>query len=206
MKLTIFGASSVTGKQLVDQALKAGHDVTAFVRDATKLGMSHAKLTIVSGDALNRAHVEEAVRGSHAVLSALGPKGKPAVMAAESTKNIVDAMEKYGVKRLVIVSVAGIAVPDDKRGFNLIDVLIKLLLKDVYADRENQIAVLESSQVDWIAVRVSRLTDDAPRGSVRAFFGNPSPSMKVTRADLADFMLKQLTDNQWLKKAPIIST
>lgn len=206
MKLTIFGASSITGKQLVDQALKAGHDVTAFVRDATKLGMSHAKLTIVSGDALNRAHVEEAVRGSHAVLSALGPKGKPAVMAAESTKNIVDAMEKYGVKRLVIVSVAGIAVPDDKRGFNLIDVLIKLLLKDVYADRENQIAVLESSQVDWIAVRVSRLTDDAPRGSVRAFFGNPSPSMKVTRADLADFMLKQLTDNQWLKKAPIIST
>jgi len=78
-------------------------------------------------------------------------------------------------------------------------------LPDVFIDRENQLAVLESSQVDWVAVRVSRLTDDTATGSVRAFFGNPSPSMKVTRADLADFMLKQLTEPQWLKQAPIIS-
>ena len=126
-------------------------------------------------------------------------------MAAEGTKNIVSAMKKHGVKRLVVVSVAGIAVPRDKRGFNLIAALIKLLLKDVFVDRENQLKVLESSQVDWVAVRVSRLMDNAAMGSVKAFFGNPSPGMKVSRADLADFMLKQLTESQWLKQAPIIS-
>jgi putative NADH-flavin reductase len=205
MKLTIFGASSTTGKLLVEKALASGHEVTAFVRDATKLRLTHENLKIITGTALNSAQVDEAVKGSDAVLSTLGPKGKPTVMAAESTKNIVSAMEKHGVKRFVVISVAGISVPQDNRGFNLIAALIKLLLKDVFVDRENQLKVLESSQVDWVAVRVSRLTDNAGTGSVKAFFGNPSPSMKVTRADLADFMLKQLTESQWLKQAPIIS-
>jgi len=205
MKLTIFGASSTTGKLLMEKALAEGHEVTAFVRDASKLEITNEKLKVMIGDALNPAHVEEAVTGSNAVLSTLGPKGKPAVMTAESTKNIVSAMEKFGVKRLVVVSVAGIAVPQDQRGFNLIAVLIKLLLMDVFVDRENQLTVLESSKVDWTAVRVPRLTDETAMGSVTAFFGNPSPSMKVTRADLADFMLKQLTEPQWLKQAPIIS-
>jgi hypothetical protein len=78
-------------------------------------------------------------------------------------------------------------------------------LKDVFIDRENQLAVLNSSRVDWVAVRVPRLTDAPAKGSVRAFFGNPSHSMKVTRADLADFMLKQLTETRWLGQAPMIS-
>ena len=204
MKLTIFGATSATGKHLVNQALAAEHEVTAFVRDPGKLDISHNHLKVVSGDALNPSQVEEAVKGSEAVLSTLGPKGKPAVMAAESTRNIVDAMEKHGVKRVVLASVAGIAVPQDQRGRNFVDSLLKFFLKDVYNDRQNQLSVLESSNVDWIAVRVPRLTDDPGTGSVKAFFGNPSPSMKVTRADLADFMLKQLADDHWLRQAPIL--
>jgi len=203
--LTIFGASSATGKLLVEKALASGHAVTAFVRDETKLGIANENLNVVCGDAQNSADVESAVRGNEVVLSTLGPKGKPKVMVAQSTKHIVEAMEKHGVKRLVLVSVAGIPVSQDKRGFNMISVLIKLLLKDVFVDRENQLAVLETSTVDWVAVRVSRLTDDPARGSVKAFFGNPSAGTKVTRADLADFMLQQLTDDQWLRQAPILS-
>lgn len=205
MKLTIFGASSSSGRLVVEKALAAGHDVTAFVRDPAKLGITNKRLKVAAGDALNAAQVEEAVKGSEAVLSTLGPKGKPAVMAAQSTRNIVDAMEKHGVKRLVVVSVAGISVPQDKRGFNLVSALIKLLLKDVFIDRENQLKVLEESRLDWIAVRVPRLTDGPATGSVNAFFGNASPAMKVTRADLADFMLEQLTSDQWCRQAPILS-
>jgi putative NADH-flavin reductase len=205
MKLTIFGATSATGRQLLEQALRAGHEVTAFVRDASRLPITHERLRIMSGTALSAMDVEKAVEGSDAVLSTLGPKGKPMVMAAESTKHIVNAMEKCGVQRLVVVSVAGVAVPQDKRGFNLASALIKLLLKDVFTDRENQLAVLEVSKVDWTAVRVPRLTDEPAKGSVKVFFGKASPSMKVTRADLADFMLKQLADSQWLRQAPIVS-
>lgn len=205
MKIIVFGATAETGKQIVTQALQAGHEVTAFVRDVNKLGIAHEKLNVITGDALNAQHVDDAIKGKDAVLSTLGPKGKPTVMAAESTKNIVNAMQKHGVKKLVVVSVAGIAVEQDKRGKNFIDALIKFFLKDVFIDRENQIKILETSSVEWVAVRVPRLTNDAPTGNVKAFFGNPSPSMKITRADVAGFMLKQLTDNQWLRQAPIVS-
>jgi putative NADH-flavin reductase len=205
MKLTIFGASSSSGRLVVEKALAAGHDVTAFVRDPAKLGIRNERLKVIAGDALNAAQVEEGVKGSEAILSTLGPKGKPAVMAAQSTRNIVDAMEKHGVKRLVVVSVAGISVSQDKRGFNLVSALIKLLLKDVFIDRENQLKVLEESSLDWIAVRIPRLTDGPATGSINAFFGNASPAMKVTRADLADFMLEQLTSDQWCRQAPILS-
>lgn len=204
MKVIVFGASSGTGKQLIAHALRLGYEVTAFVRDASKLEPAQAGVKVAIGDALNPSDVEAAVKGHDAVLSALGPKGKPAVMAAESTKNIIAAMEMHNVKRLVVVTVAGIPVPQDRRGFNLVSALIKLLLKDVFTDRENQLAVLEASKVDWVAVRVPRLTDDPPTGSVHAFFGNPSPTMKISRADLADFMLKQLADDQWLRQAPIV--
>lgn len=205
MKLTIFGATSSTGKRLVEKALSKGHEVSVFVRDESKLGITHPNLRILCGDALKYEDVEFAVQGSDAVLSTLGPKGRPAVMAAESTRNIVRAMERHGVKRLVVVSVAGIAVPQDQRGPNLVDSLIKLFLKDVFRDRENQLAVLTSSSLDWVAVRVPRLIDEAATGSVSAFFGKPSPGMKVTRADLADFMLEQLSSDRWLKQAPILS-
>ena len=205
MKLTIFGATSSSGRLLVEKALAAGHEVTAFVRDPSKLEVTNERLKVVAGDALNAAQVEKAISGSDAVLSTLGPKGKPAVMAARSTRNIVDGMEKHGVKRLVVVTVAGISVPQDKRGVNLVSALIRLLLKDVFIDRENQLKVLEESSLDWIAVRVPRLTDDPATGSVKAFFGNASPAMKVTRADLADFMLKQLASDQWCRQAPILS-
>lgn len=205
MRIVVFGASSASGKLLVEKALSKGHSVTAFVRDASKLGMTHIKLKTVSGNAVDPAQVEDVVRESDAVLSTLGPKGKPAVMAARSTQNIVDAMEKHGIKRLVLVSVAGIAVPQDNRKKNLIDGLLKLLLKDVFLDRENQIAVLQASKVEWVAVRVPRLTDEPAKGSVKAFFGSPNPSFKVTRADLAEFMLEQLTSDQWLRQAPILS-
>lgn len=205
MRIVVFGASSASGRLLVEKALAVGYEVNAFVRDASKLGVLHPKLTVSQGDALNLSQVEDAIKGSDAVLSTLGPKGKPAVMAAQSTKNIVDAMEKHGVKRLVVVSVAGIAVPQDNRKRNLIDGLLKLLLKDVFVDRENQIAVLSASRLEWVAVRVPRLTDEPAKGSVKAFFGSPNPSFKVTRADLADFMLEQLTSDRWLRQAPILS-
>jgi putative NADH-flavin reductase len=205
MKMVVLGASSATGILIIEKALASGLEVTAFVRDASKLGIKHEKLRVVTGDALNATQVEGVVNGSDAILSTLGPRGKPAVMAAGSMENIVNAMEKHGVKRLVVVSVAGIAVPQDKRGFNLISALIKLLLKDVFVDRENQLAVLNSSNVDWVAVRVPRLTDEPAKGTFNAFFGDASPRMSVTRADLADFMLQQLTDDQWVKQAPILT-
>ena len=205
MKIVVFGASSPTGKLLVEKALAREHAVTAFVRDESKLGIKHPALSVSCGDALKYDDVEAVIAGCDAILSTLGPKGKGGVMAAASTDNIVKAMEKHGVKRLILVSVAGIAVPQDQRGRNIIDFLLKFFLKDVFVDRETQLAILSASTVDWVAVRVPRLTGEMGTGSVKAFFGKPSPAMKLTRADLADFMLEQLNSDQWLRMAPILS-
>jgi putative NADH-flavin reductase len=205
MKIAILGASSPTGKLLVEKSLEKSYEVTALVRDEARLGMSRPNLKIIRGDALKYEDVDLAVSESDAVLSTLGPRGKPAVMAAESTKIILAAMEKNRVNRLVLISVAGIAVPQDQRGKSFIDSLLKFFLRDVFIDRENQLALLNASQMDWVAVRVPRLTEEAGTGSVRAFFGNPSPVMKLARADLADFMLEQLHSDEWLRKAPILS-
>jgi putative NADH-flavin reductase len=116
MKLVVFGASGGTGKQIVKQALDAGHQVRAFVRNAEKLDLTHENLSVITGDALDEAAVERAVHGMDAVLSALGPKGKPLVIVADSTGKIVDAMKKEGVKRLVVVSVGGILQSKDQPG------------------------------------------------------------------------------------------
>jgi putative NADH-flavin reductase len=204
MKLTIFGASSPTGKLLVETALAKGYDVTAFIRDSSKLGITHPGLRVLCGDALKYENVEAAVQGSDAILSTLGPKGKPAVMAAESTENILSAMEKYGAKRMVLVSVAGVAVAQDKRGRSFIDSVLKFFLKDVFMDREKQLSVLNASKADWVVVRVPRLTNETATGSVKVFFGKPSPKMRLTRSSLADFMLEQVTSDQWLRQAPIL--
>lgn len=205
MKLSVFGASSPTGKLVVAQALSNGHQVTAFVRNEAKLGIQNPNLKVISGDALNPIHVENTVKGNGAVISTLGPKGKPAVVAAQSTKNIIEAMEKHGLKRLIVVSVAGIPVMQDHRKRNFVDRLLKWVLKDVFIDRENQLAILQSSNLEWVAVRVPRLTDGPAKGSVKAFFGSPSPRFNITRADLANFMLQQLTSDEWVRRAPIVS-
>jgi len=208
MQLAIFGASSATGQYLVEQALAAGHTITAFVRDADKLARPDDNLTIITGDALNRADVEAAIQGADAVLSTIGPKGKQTTVAAESTTNIVAAMRKHRIRRLVVVSVGGITVPQDNRsGFGrILGKILKALLGPVFTDRERQLEILQESGLDWVAVRVPRLTDNPATGRIVAgFWGQEGIGSSLTRADLAAFMLDQLHEDAWLGKAPVVT-
>jgi len=207
MKLAIFGASSASGKQLVDQALAAGHTITALLRDTTKLP-ARTGLTIVAGDATDAAKVADTVRGADAVLGLLGPKGPSAKgLCATSTRLIVDAMKQHGVRRVVIVSVAGVPMPQDKRDgvAKAIGALLKFFLKQMFADREAQIAALQASNTDWVVLRLPRLTNDPPTGKWALGYPAMSPKLVICRADLAAAMLAQLTDTTWLKQAPIIN-
>ena len=208
MQLTIFGASSATGKHLVEQALTAGHTVTAFVRDADKLTRSDDNLTFFTGDALNPADVDTAVQGADAVLSTIGPKGKQTTVAAKSTENIVAAMRKHSAARLVVVSVGGISVPQDNRsGFGkFLGKVLKTLLGAIFTDRERQLEILQESNLEWVAVRVPRLTDDPATGRITAgFWGQEGVGSSLTRSDLAAFMLAQLHEDAWLGKAPVVT-
>ena len=207
MKLTVFAATGGTGRQLLDQALAAGHDVTAVVRNPAKLP---AEVRAVTADLATAgpAALEPAVAGADAVLSGLGPRSRAdAGVASRGTLAIVEAMRATGVRRVVVVSAAPVATvaspgrPDPPRhdpGDGLVtrQVLMPLLLatlREVYRDLALMEDALRDSTLDWTVVRPPRLTDGPLTGTYRTALGrNLRGGLLVSRADVADLMLATL--------------
>ncbi len=205
MNTAVIGATSASGKVLVEKLLKNGHNVTALVRSPEKVVQKSAHLKVVETDVRNKDSIKGSIKKGDVVFSFLGPKGDVKKIAEEGTQNIIDVMRANGADRLIVISVAGIAVEEDERDKNLIDRLLRLFLRDMYADREGQLEALRESGLKWTALRVPRLTDGGGSGEVKAFFGKPSPTMKISRTALADFMLHEAINNKWVGKAPIVS-
>ncbi|GAC1465557.1 MAG: SDR family oxidoreductase [Ktedonobacteraceae bacterium] len=208
MRLSVFGASGRTGRPLVQQALEAGYDVVAFVRDPAKLPLQHERLTIVQGDVTMPVDVEAAVKGSNVVLSTLGQvKDSQKDLQTIAIKNIVMAMEKYGVKRLISLTGAGVDAPEDQP--KLINHIIKLALKTlsgaVLKDALGHVEVIKRSKLDWVIVRGPMLTEGPRTNAYRVGWVGVNTSARISRADLADFMLKQITDNTYLRQLPMVS-
>lgn len=208
MKLAIFGASGRTGRPLVQQALDAGHSVNALVRTPATFPMQHERLTVVQGDAMDLDAVEKVVRGTDAVLSVLGQtKGSPKDIQTMATKNIIAVMQKYEIRRFVSLTGAGVDAPEDSP--KLINHVIKFALKTmagaVLKDAEQHAAVLRGSTIDWTIVRGPMLTEGPYTGKYRVGWVGVNTGTRVSRADIADFMLKQLDDTTYLRKAPMIS-
>jgi putative NADH-flavin reductase len=209
MKLIIFGSTGGTGSQVVEQALGQGHDVTAFARNPEKFNQKHEKLQVVQGNVLDFASVECAIQGQDAVLCTLG---LPAIMdksnlRANGTKNIIRAMEKTGVKRFICQSTAGVGDSSDTLPFLMKYLIVPFMLRRVWADHEIQENSIKESQLDWIIARPAALTDGEHTGSYQQGFtaDNKTVTSKISRADTADFMLRQLADNNYLHKTPCIS-
>jgi putative NADH-flavin reductase len=208
MKLIIFGSTGGTGRQIVAQALEQGHDVTAFARSPEKLNQKHEKLKVVQGNVLDFASLERAIQGQDVVLCALGMSMKDKTMLrANGTKNIIRAMEKTGVKRFICQSSAGVGDSSATLPFLMKYLIVPFILRRSFADHEIQENYIKESQLDWIIVRPAALTDGEHTGSYQHGYtaDNKTVTNKISRADTADFMLKQLSDNQYLHKTPCIS-
>lgn len=208
MRIVVFGASRGVGLKVVEQALEAGHRVTAFVRTPSSFVLQHPNLTVCQGDALDAGAVEKAVAGQEAVISALGPTRPPVPgMMETSAKNIVAAMKKQGVRRLVSMTGAGVRQPEDEPQFidHLISALLKLLARDVWLDSAANAKVIQNSDLDWTVVRYPRLNDGAHTGKYRVGYVGKGSGTQLSRADAADFVLKELTEKKWLRKLPLVS-
>ena len=208
MKLIIFGSTGGTGRQIVAQALEQGHDVTAFARSPEKLDQKHEKLKVVQGNVLDFASVERAIQGQDVVLCALGMSMKDkTLLRANGTKNIIRAMEKTGVKRFICQSSAGVGDSSDTLPFLMKYLIVPFMLRRAFADHEIQENYIKESQLDWIIVRPAALTDGEHTGSYQHGYtaDNKTVTNKISRADTADFMLKQLADNSYLHKMPCLS-
>lgn len=204
MKIIVFGASGRTGKHIVEQALGVGYEVTAFIHKTRGLERLE-KLRMDDGDVLDAAGVEKAVAGHDAVLSALGRGSSPGPVSFPGTKNIVDAMDKAGVQRLIVESALGAG--DSARKISFVDRLLVrgVLLRSSYKDKDRMEEYVEKSDLEWTIVRPSRLTDGPRRGAYRA--GEQIPlniASGISRADVADFMLKQVESGDFVRKKPSV--
>lgn len=208
MKLTIFGATGRTGQYLIEQALQRGYEVTAFARSAQKLAAYRDRIHIVEGDVQDAGAVAEAIAGADAIISVLGPaQNSPDYQVTRGTRHLLDAMKQHNVHRLVISAGAGVADPQDepKLFHRLINLLLKLVSRHVYEDMKRVVATVRESEVDWTVVRVPMLTDAPPQGEVKVGYVGKGMGPRISRADLAAFMLDQVLSDAYLRQAPAIS-
>jgi len=207
MNILIYGASGATGQELVKQALEQGHVVTAFVRNPQKLAITHSNLKVFQGDVINYQLVEEAIRGKDAVLSALGASSpfKYDKSVVDGAGNIIKAMEANNVNRLIYMSFVGVKESRNTAGFVIKYIAPKLLSTEV-AGHEARENMIRQSKLQWTIVRAPTLTNGYHRAHFRSGENISSKGFTVTisRADVADFMLRQLTDNTFLRKAPSV--
>jgi len=211
VKLTIFGATGATGSQLVEQALAAGIQVVAFARNPSKIDANRGRLTIVQGELTDAAVIERAVSGAETVISVLGPrpgediKSKP---LTQGMQNILAAMQKAGVRRLIISSTPSASDPNDLPDFKfkiLVD-LIKTAMRPAYEEIVNVARLVRASDTDWTIVRVSMLNNNPGTGVIRAgYLGKKQVGTNISRADLATFLLRQVQETSYLRQAPAIS-
>lgn len=210
MNILVFGASGGTGRQIVAHAVEAGHTVTAFVRDPATIANS-GQVRVAQGDVRDAAAVAAAIAGEDAILSALGSRSLAKNdLLDRASENILAGMHAHGVRRLIVLGAAG-ALHDPGKYSSLwsrigLRLLKATLLRNTMRDSAAQERRVEASDVDYTIVLPPELVDGASRGSYRVQLdGLPPGGRKIARADVAAFMVAQLTETRYLRKSPYLA-
>lgn len=211
MKIVIFGATGGTGRELVKQALAAGHEVTAFARNPAKI-VAEQKLKAIAGDALDGNAVGNAITGQEAVISALGSRSlNDAVLLPHSMTHILAAMKKSGVRRLIVMGASGTMPQAEERLSPLKRTLFQFgkatLLRKPFASQTAMQKMVRVSEIDWTIVQPPRLMNKPGTGRVRVDGeALPANGTHIPRADVATFMLAQLTSPEWVRRDVYIAS
>ncbi len=204
MNLLIVGATGGTGQQLVTQALRRRHRVTALVR-RHRPAEQRPGLTTVLGDVLDPRSLDGAVQGQDAVLSALGHKRwlGPTRILSDGTRNLIAAMANHGVRRFVCETSLGISDAWWQMGLYYTLFVRPVILPFYFWDKTLQEVVIRASDLDWTIVRPGALTNGPKRGHYRhgPRVGHWLRTVRISRADVAAFMLDELTDRRYVRTA-----
>ena len=204
-RVLVIGATGGTGRQLVAQALERGYAVTALVRDPSKLRIDHPRLSVIKGDVLDARSVEAAMRDQEAVLCALGHKRfyYPTRILSEGTRNIIRAMETHSVERLICETSLGIGNSAGRMGLYYTFFVVPVVLAFYFWDKTRQEQMIAKSDVEWVIIRPGVLTNGDKRGRYRHgdHVGNFLWTVHISRADVADFMLNQLSSDMYRRTA-----
>ena len=189
MRITVFGASGRTGRSLVEQALEHGHEVVAFVRDASGFEESGERLDVHEGDARDLEAVAEAIRGSDAVISVLALlKAEDEPEYSEATRTIVDAAKSEGVRPVVVTANRDVFGDDEVTGE---------FAAHAREHRRNR-ETLKASGLDWTILAAGWVADEPPAGAYEAFVDEKAPTRKIAPSDLAKAALDALSREDWV--------
>lgn len=206
MKIIVFGSTGSIGKHVLEQALNEGHEVTAFARNIDKINLTHQNLHIVSGDVMSANSVASTMPGHDAVVCVLGA-GRKGEVRAQGTQNIIRAMQTHNISRLVCQSTLGAGDSWNNLNFFWKFIMFGMLLRPAYADHQLQEKYVKNSGLDWTLVRPGAFTNGELTRRYRHGFStdDTSTKLKISRSDVADFLLRQLFDKSYMHKTPGLS-
>ena len=208
-KIALFGASGQTGQQFLIQALEKGYSIKALVRNLGSISQKSLNLELIQGDVLNINDVEKTIMGCDLVISLFGHvKNSPEWLQSDGTNNIIKAMKKFKISKIVSLSGGGLPFPEkDEPKFmdKVIRTIMSIAVPKVLNDAIKHAQLLKDSGLMWSIVRGPRLTNDAKIGQYRVGWVGVNASSKVGRADLADFIVTQIEDNTFNYQMPFIS-
>jgi putative NADH-flavin reductase len=210
-KVLVIGASRGIGLETVKAALLAGHSVRALARSAASIPIQDAGLEKVTGDALDSDTVRNALKDVNVVVQTLGVDISPraiferTTLFSQSTRILVDAMKAAGVKRLIAVTGLGAGDSRGHGGLLYDAVVFPLLLKRVYDDKDVQEWIIKSSGLDWTIVRPGLLSNSSATGQYRVLTApNDWRVGTISRADVADFLVRQIADRALIGTTPLL--
>ena len=205
MKVIVFGGTGSIGRLVVEQAIEQGDDVTLFTRDRAAVRQPDPRVHVVEGNVFDAQALAPVLAGHDAVVITLGG-GRKGGVRARGTAAIIEAMRATEVRRLVVQSTIGVGDSREQLNFFWKRLMFGLLLRGAYADHVEQERQTRASGLDWTIVRPGSFTDGPRTGSYRRGFGpQEKTTLKVSRADVAEFVVEQLTDDTWLRQAPSLA-
>jgi uncharacterized protein YbjT (DUF2867 family) len=208
MNLVVFGATGLTGRHVVTQALAAGHDVVALVREPARLTPTHPRLGVLQGHATNPSDVERCVRGADAVIHCLGiggrGDGKRTTLISDSVRITLGAMEQHNVARIVCMSNVGVGGSGTWIANQIVIPLFLRWLVPILEDKERMEALLRASRAEWVAVRLPSIIE-GPIAPLRISADGRGIGRTVTAASVAQFLLTHVTSAELLRSTPSIS-
>ncbi|MFO0469161.1 MAG: NAD(P)-dependent oxidoreductase [Bacteroidota bacterium] len=212
MKVAVFGATGFSGRAILLEALKQGHDVSILVRDASKIKIKDQKLRIVEGNVMDSQVVASILHHQDAVIQCLGVggkgDGKPTTFISEANKIIVDEMEKQKVSRLIAMSNVGAGNSLSFQPWLFTNFILPYFmkwLKVIIDDKNRMEPTIMNSELEWTIVRCPNIIDKTPKGNVHPTLEGKGLKLTVTLGDMAEFIIHQLTDSTYLRQAPSVS-
>ncbi len=209
MRIFLIGGSGKTGRELVKQGLERGDIITALVRNPNKFNFTHPNLKVIKGNVLVPESFDTAVKGQEAVLSALGHKRFfiPTSILSRGTKNLIEVMNKHKIKRFICITSLGVNDSRFKLGLYYTLFTIPVILLFYFLDKSKQEKLIMKSDLEWTIIRPGQLTNGKKRTNYKhgSDVGSYVLTKMVSRASVADFMLKQLDDKTYIRKTPGIT-